>query len=162
MKYNYLQQIESSASFLNTEIFRIYYSHISKEVDMNATSTHGSQFYLDNQPDTDNPNKTQEPAFIQKPLHLVESVNQNPPDNENWPNSSAENLNPEQVNTMLTSKPEPNRYSTDNQAVEQVVESNDVTAYDQEAGELVNLSRPKATDSQEISSNILRHQFPPL
>jgi cytoskeleton protein RodZ len=154
MKYNYLQQIENSASFLNTEIFRIYYSHIPKEVDMNVTSTHGSQFYLDNQPDTDNPNKTQEPAFIQKPLHLVESVNQNPQDNENCPNSSAENLNPEQVDTMLTSKPGSNRYFTDNQAVEKVVESNDVTAYDQEAGELVNLSRPKATDSQETSSDI--------
>ena len=156
MKYNYLQQIESSASFLSTEIFRIYYSRIPKEVDMNATSTHGSQFFLDSQQGTDNHNKTQESVFIHKQLHLVEEpFNQNPQNNENQPNSSAENLNPEQVDTMLTSRQENNRYSDDQPEVEKTIETNDVTSDDQTAKELANLSYPQTTDSQEISSSSL-------
>lgn len=153
MKYNYLQQIESSASFLNTEIFRLYYSRIPKEVDMNATSTHGSQFYLNNQPDTDNHHQVQEPASIHKPLHLVESVNENPQDNDNRPHS-LENLNSEQVDTMLTSRLENNRYSTEDQEVEKAVESNDVTSSNPEAGEPVDSSSPQSTDNQAISSSI--------
>lgn len=155
MKYNYLQQIESSASFLNTEIFRIYYSRIPKEVDMNATSTHGSQFYSNNQSDTDNLSKTQEPTFIQKPLHLVEPVNQNSQDNENRPNFSAENLNSEPVDTMFPSRLENNHYSTDDQAVETAIEPNKLATYEQETEEAVNLSYPKVADNQEVSANTL-------
>jgi cytoskeleton protein RodZ len=148
MKYNYLQQIESSANFLSTEIFRIYYSRIPKEVDMNATSTHGSQFYLDNQHDTDNHNETQEPALTQKPLHLVEPpLDQNSKDNENRTNLSAENLNQEPVDTMLTSRQEHNIYSIDNP-------ENEVTAYNDPAvRESVNLSHPQATNHSEIAYN---------
>jgi cytoskeleton protein RodZ len=154
MKYNYLQQIESSASFLNTEIFRLYYSRIPKEVDMNATSTHGSQFYINNQPDTDNHHKAPEPASIPKPLHLVESVNENPQDNDNRP-PSLENLNSEQVDTMLTSRLENNRYFTEDQEVNQAIEPNDVTSSNPKVGESVNLSPPQSTDNQAISSSIL-------
>jgi len=134
MKYNYLQQIESSANFLTTEIFRIYYSRIPKEVDMNATSIHGSQFYLDNQRDIDNQSETQEPTFT-KPLHLVE------PHNENRTNLSAENLNQEPVDTMLTSRQEHNLYSIDN------------PEYDPVVGESVNLSHSQATNNSEIAYN---------
>ena len=150
MKYNYLQQIESSASFLSTEIFRIYYSRIPKEVDMNATSTHGSQFYLDNQHDTDNHSEIQEPAFIQKPLHLVEP-HLNPKDNENQTNLSAENLNPELVDTMLTSRPENNIHPTDNPEIEK----EEVTAYYAPVkGESVNnLSHSQASHNLEITNN---------
>jgi cytoskeleton protein RodZ len=148
MKYNYLQQIESSANFLSTEIFRIYYSRIPKEVDMNATSNHGSQFYLDNQHDTDNHNETQEPAFTQKPLHLVEPpLDQNSKDNENRTNLSAENLKQEPVDAMLTSRQEHNIYSIDNP-------ENEVTAYNDPAvRESVNLSHPQATNQSEIAYN---------
>ncbi len=148
MKYNYLQQIESSANFLSTEIFRIYYSRIPKEVDMNATSIHGSQFYLDNQHDTDNHNETQEPTLTQKPLHLVEPpLDQNPKDNKDRTNLSAENLNQEPVDTMLTSRQEHKVYSIDNP-------ENEVTAYnDLAVGELVNLSHSQATNNSEIAYN---------
>jgi cytoskeleton protein RodZ len=150
MKYNYFQQIENSASFLSTEIFRIYYSRIPKEVDMNATNTHDSQFYLNHQHDTDNHNETQEPAFIQKPLHLVEpQFDQNLKDNEKT-NLSAENLNQEPVDPMLTSRQEHNIYSIDNLAIEK----NEVTAYYGPAvEESVNLSHPPATNNSEIAYN---------
>ncbi|BAP55697.1 hypothetical protein THII_1400 [Thioploca ingrica] len=148
MKYNYLQQIESSANFLSTEIFRIYYSRIPKEVDMNATSIHGSQFYLDNQHNPDNQNETQESALTQKPLHLVEPpLDQNPKDNKDRTNLSAENLNQDPVDTMLTSRQEHNIYSIDNP-------ENEVTAYyDPAVGESVNLSHPQATNNSEIAYN---------
>ncbi len=150
MKYNYLQQIESSASFLSTEIFRIYYSRIPKEVDMNAKSTHGSHFYLDNQHDTDNHPETQEPAFIQKPLHLVEP-HLNPKDNENQTSFSAENLNPELVDTMLTSRPENNIHPIDNPEIEK----KEATTYSDPAeGESANnLSHSQASHNLEITNN---------
>ncbi|NJO18183.1 MAG: helix-turn-helix domain-containing protein [Thioploca sp.] len=158
MKYNYLQQIESSASFLSTEIFRIYYSRIPKEVDMNATSTHGSQFYPDNQHDTDNHPETQEPAFIQKPLHLVEP-HLNPKDNETQTNLSAENLNPELVDTMLTSRPENNIHPIDNPEIEK----KEVTAYyDPTEGESVNnLSHSQASHNLEITNNTVASDSAP-
>jgi cytoskeleton protein RodZ len=156
MKYNYLQQIESSANFLSTEIFRIYYSRIPKEVDMNATSSHGSQFYLDNQHDTDNHNETQEPTLTQKPLHLVEPpLDQNPKDNKDRTNLSAENLNQDPVDTMLTSRQEHNIYSIDNS-------ENEVTAYNDPAvGESVNLSHPQATNNSEIDYNTVSYATKP-
>lgn len=156
MKYNYLQQIESSANFLSTEIFRIYYSRIPKEVDMNATSIHGSQFYLDNQHDTDNHNETQEPALTQKPLHLVEPpLDQNPKDNKDRMNLSAENFNQDPVDTMLTSRQEHNIYSIDNP-------ENEVAAYyDPAVGESVNLSHPQATNNSEIAYNTVSYATKP-